>query len=151
MKTWLLKTVLFKWAYRQGGIDSFSLAQKDILETMRDDLDKQAQGIAQKKLEQLLSVIDENQVVRLDERRGIMSIGSERPTEGQLVGLKAEAEILIKSDIWKVLYNTPKAQAQKAMFIDGDNIDSMKKGRSILYMLDVQNRILNIFANYEPK
>lgn len=137
-------------AYKKGGIDSFPLAQKDILETMRDDLDKKAEELAKEKLMQLLSIVDENKIVTFNEKVGAVFIGGERATEGQLLNLKQEAEALMKFDLWALIYETPKKLAHLAMFVSGESVDDMKKGRSMLYTLSTQKRIIETFKAYNP-
>jgi hypothetical protein len=129
----------------------FAAAQKDILETMRDDLDKQAEELAKKKLEALLSPIDETQIVKLDPRTGVVTIGDLRPEESQINNLRSEAEFFQESDLWKLLYESPKALAQKVMFVDGENIETLRKGRSMLYTLETQKRIIDIFKSFKRK
>lgn len=153
-KNWVLR---FKFvdgvlqdAYRQGGISAFPLAQKDILETMRDDLDKQAEELAKKKLNDLLSVIDHNSIASIT-KQGVIYIGAERPDDGRLSNLRSEAEFLMQSDIWKLLQETPKKLAEQAMFVAGESIEDMKKGRSILYTLASQQKIVDILKSYQPK
>lgn len=147
MKDYLLKTKLFAWAYRQGGIDSFTLAQKDILETMRDDLDKQAEELADEKLAKMLSIVDEKMIVSAS-KTGTLLIGGERPDDARIANLKADADFLVESDIWKLLYETPKALSEKAMFCDDGKLDTqLLKGRAILYTLATQKKIVDIFRN----
>ena len=91
MRDWLFKTKLFSWAYRQGGIDSFALAQKDILDTMADDLEERAAVLAKEKLATLLSVVDDKMIVKLDTRNGVVFIGDERPDDGRLEPVQARS------------------------------------------------------------
>ena len=151
MVKFLSKLPLFKEIYRQGGIDSFALAQKDILETMRDDLDKQAEELAKKKLNDLLSVVDIRSIVSMDKRNGIVYIGGERADEGRLGNLKAEAEFFTQSELWKLISQTPRELAQRIMFVAGESLDDMKKGRSLLFTLDSQQKIIDIFKSYQSK
>ena len=154
IKNWILNLKFVRGALeahrKQGGIEAFPLAQKDILETMRDDLDKQAEELAKKKLNDLLSVVDQNGIVSIT-KQGVIYIGMERPDEGRLANLKAEAEFLMQSDIWKLLQETPKKLAEQSMFVAGETIDDMKKGRSILYTLSSQQKIVDILKSYQPK
>lgn len=147
MKQWLLKTKLFAWAYQQGGIDAFQAAHQDIWSTMKDDVEKMADVRADRKLESILTAVDERMIVKLDAAKGIIFIGDERPEESRLNNLKAEAEFLMGSDIWKILYESPKALAQKTIFMSGENLDDVKKGRAVLYLLDTQQRIIDLFRN----
>lgn len=167
IKSWILKNIFEKFrsdldalrgfdaliaeARRQGSIEAFPLAKKDILETMRDDLDKQAEELAEKKLAALLSPVDPAKVVTLDKSHGVVYIGGERAEEARLANLRSEAEILLQSELWQLIYETPKELAQKAMFVAGESIDDMKKGRAMLYTLSAQKNIIDIFRGYVPK
>lgn len=149
LRVWFIKDAL-KEAERQGGIKAFPLAQKDILETMRDDLDKQAVEIAKQKLGDLLSPVDLQKIVTLDKTNKICYIGAERADEGRLANLKAEAEFLTKSDLWGLLHETPKELAQRAMFVEG-GLENLQKGRSILYTLSTQQNIIEVFRSFQAK
>lgn len=151
IKQWILDTffkVQIEDVKRQGSIDAFTKAHRDIMDSMTDDTEKRANELAQQKLSTLLSPVDLQKIVTVDKRQGIVFVGSERLDEGRLASLKAEAEYFIESDLWALLYETPKELAQKAMFVDGDSIDTMKKGRSILYTLSAQRNIIDIFRSF---
>jgi hypothetical protein len=150
MIKFLSKLPLFKKIYRQGGIDAFPLAQKDIMDTMAEDLDIKAEELAKKKLNYLLSPIDHSGIASIT-KQGVIYVGGERPDDGRLANLKSEAEFLMQSDIWKLLQETPKKLAEQAMFVAGESLDDMKKGRSILYTLSSQQRIVDILKSYQPK
>lgn len=151
MIKFLSKLPLFKQVYRQGGIDSFALAQKDVLETMRDDLDKQAEELAKKKLNDLLSVVDVNKIVTVDKARGIVFIGGIKAEAGRLANLKSEAEFLLESDLWHLIHETPKELASRAMFVNGETLADLQKGKSMLYTLSTQKNIIETFKSYTPK
>lgn len=142
MRNWLLTTLLFKWAYRQGGIDSFPLAQKDILDTMPDDLEKRAEELAQEKLQKLLSPVDHKYVITIT-KTGVVFIGGEKADAIRLNNLKSEALFFEESDLWKILNGTVRELAQRAMFVSGDKLEDLQKGRSVLYTLDSQNRVID--------
>lgn len=149
---WLSKLPVFKEIYRQGGIDAFPLAHKDILETMRDDLDAKAEELALKKFNDLLVPVDLNAVVSMDKRVGAVYVNGNRIEEGRLAALKSEAEAITNLDVWKLIYETPKELAHKAMFSDDGKLENqLMKGRAMLYLLDTQKRILDIFKSYSPK
>jgi len=148
---WLYKLPLFKAVYRQGGIDSFALAQKDILETMADDLDKKAEELAKQKLNDLLSPIDLHKIVTLNKTAGLVYIGGEKAEEGRLANLKSEAEFILGSEIWQLIKETPKSLAERAIFVAGESLDDVKKGRSILYTLSAQENILQVLKNTKSK
>lgn len=136
-----------KESERRGGINAFPLAQKDILETMRQDIDKQADELAVKKLNDLLSAVDLKSVVTFNKQQGTIFIGGERADEGRLANLKSEAEYFSQSDLWKLIYETPKQLAERSMFVAGESLVDMQKGRSILYTLASQKEIIDMFKN----
>lgn len=149
MRKWLLDSLLFKWAYRQGGIDSFALAQKDILTTMEDDIELRVQNKANKRFLELLTIIDDREIITTDKRGGIY-IGGEAADALKVANLKAEAEFVSQSELWKVLHETPKQLAYKAMFQDDGKVETqLLKGRAILYTLDTQKKVLELLKNYQ--
>lgn len=146
----LLSTLpILKEIYRQGGIDSFALAQKDILETMRDDLDKKAEELAKEKLNKLLSIVDEKLIISFSERIKAVFVGGEKVDDARLQSLKAEADYFLASDLWKLLNETPKRLAEHAMFTDDGKLENqLLKGRVMLYTLDIQVRTLEALKRY---
>ncbi len=150
MIKWLSTLPLLKEIYRQGGIDSFPLAHKDIMETFQGDVEKRAEELAKEKLMAMLSIVDERSIVTFNEQQKAVFIGGVRCEPNQLASLKAEAIYFLNSDLWKLVHETPKELAMRAMFVSGDSIESMAKGRSILYTLATQKRILDTFKSYAP-
>lgn len=145
-KNWVLS-----WSFVRQQIYSriFKAAQDDMMETFVGDVDKEAEIKAKKLLNDLLSPVDLTSIVRVDKTHGILYIGEERATDLQLTNLKAEAEALQEYGLWKLLYETPKSLAEREMFVSGDNLDAMKKGRSILYTLSTQKNILDVLLSYQ--
>jgi len=151
MKNWIF-THLFKKEIdtirKEFYTQVMAAAVKDVEETRIDDTDKKANILADKKLMEMFSPVDYSKVVYADKMKGIVTINGERVDEGRLANLHAEAEALTQMDIWSLIYETPKELAHKAMFIDGDSIDTMKKGRSMLYHLSAQKNIIELFKSY---
>lgn len=147
---WLSTWPVFKQIYRQGGVDSFYLAHQDIMKTMKDDIEKMADSRLHEKLVKLLTVVDERAVVTFNQKAGAIFIGGERADAARLQALKAESEYFLASDLWKILSESPKQLAYKAMFLAGESLDDLKKGRAILYTLDTQDKILRTFESYQP-
>lgn len=129
----------------------FALAHRDIRETMVDDTEEKSQEKAKQLLNDLLSPVDLKAVVALDSRTRQIHIGGEPAEAARLANLKSEAEFLVESDLWKLLHETPKELAQRAMFVDGKSLDDMQKGRSILYVLATQKRIVELLRSVIPK
>lgn len=159
IKDWILKRK-FVFEYVQDQIRgaeisfhtaNFANAQKDVLETMADDLEKRANELAEKKLADMLSVVNPRAIVSVNKQQGAIYIGAERPDAGRLNNLKQEAEYLLKSDIWHLIYETPKELAQRSMFVAGETLVDMQKGKSMLFTLATQKNILDTFKSYKPK
>ena len=106
---------------------------------------KDIEELAQQKLESLLSVIDTKKIISVD-KAGIVYIGGVQQDKVVLQNLKQEAEMLLVSQLWQILYNTPKALAEKAMFVEGKTMEDLNKGRSMLFTLDTQRKILEILT-----
>lgn len=154
MKNWILKTFFVKdleEAKRQGSLDAFHKAVEDLKETNVYETDVMATEMAEKKLNDLLSPVDLRKIVTLDKTRGIVFIGGEKADDGRLSNLKSEAEFLLKSDIWGLLCETPKELASRAMFVNGETLADLQKGKSILYMLSTQKNILETLKGYIQK
>lgn len=150
VRTWLLDKIFI--SYRDEKIrDAFIVAHKDIMSILKDDLDAQAEQLAKEKLAKLLSNVDLSRVVRLDRTKGIVFIGDKRADEARLGNLKSEVEFLLESDLWGLLCQTPRELAQRAMFIEGNDVDQMTKGRAILFTLSAQENILNILKSFQQK
>lgn len=132
-------------------MSNFEAARKDILETMRDDLDEQAEGLAKKKLNDLLSAVDMNGIVTFNKQQGTIFIGGDRVTPERLSNLQSESEALQSMDIWRLIYETPKELAQRSMFVQGETLADMQKGRTMLYLLSTQKNILDIFRKPAAK
>lgn len=148
MKNWLIRLPGLKEIYRWGSMDAFHKAHADILGSMQEELDRRAETLALKKLEQLLTVVDESAIVSIDARTKVIKIGGEQVDAMRLNNLKSESEFFNESDLWKVLYETPKKLAENAMFVDDGKIESqLLKGRAVLYTLATQKKILDIFKS----
>lgn len=151
MKNWILKRFFSKELAeerRQGSIEAFPLAQKDLLDTFNDDVEKRAEELSKIKLAALLSPINAEKIITFNPKQRAIFLGGERITDSQLANLKAEADFFATSELWKILHETPKELAQRAMFVEGDSLDTMKKGRIMLYTLDTQNRIVKAIQGY---
>ncbi len=115
------------------------------------EFDKAVEDKANRILTGLLSTIDYNNVLRLDQKNGFIYIGNERATPEQLNNLKAEAEFLTQSTIWKLIHETPKELAQRTMFVSSESLVDLQKGKTILFTLDAQKKIVDILKSYNKK
>jgi len=128
---------------------AFRHASDDLKETNTYDTEERAKQLTEQRLIELLSVVDPKRIVTIDKNnRSAIYIGGKLADEGRLANLKSEAEFLIESDLWGILTETPKDLAHKALFVEGDNLDTMKKGRSMLFTLDTQKKVVEIFKSY---
>jgi len=127
---------------------AFADALNDLKETNVYDTEKKAEELANKKLNDLLSNVDLNKIVTLDKQRGIVYIGGEKVDEGRLGNLKAEAEFFLQSDLWQLIHETPKELAQRQMFVNGETLADLQKGKSILYVLSVQKNIVETVKGF---
>ncbi len=117
---------------------------REILEASEVDLR------ARNLLNDLLAPFDMTAIVTYDEKSRRIYVGGVQVDEARLKSLQAEAEALTQFDLWKLIQETPKALAERAMFVSGESLDDLKKGRSILYTLATQKRIVDTFKNYAP-
>lgn len=165
-KVWILNKKFFKdvlgdfredaiseFEFRKGTLyrQAFNDARKDLEETNIYDLNKQAEELAVKKLNDLLSTVDMKKIVTMDKTNGIVYIGGERAEAGRLANLKAETEFFLQSDLWHLIHETPKELAQRTMFVSGETLADLQKGKSILFTLSSQQNILSIFKSYTPR
>ncbi len=155
LQNWILKrkfiVTAFEVAKEEIYRKAFKDARADLDETNVYDIDKKAEELSNSKINSLLSVVDVNKIVTLDKTRGIVYIGGSKVDEGRLSNLKAEAEFFLESDLWHLIYETPKELAQRSMFVNGETLADMAKGKSMLYTLSTQNNIVQTFKGYVPK
>lgn len=130
---------------------AFSDAQADLKETQIYDVDQKAKELSEKRLNEMLSVVDMSHVISIDKKNGILYLGKERASDIELANLKAEAEFLVQSHIWKLLHETPKELAQRAMFVSSESLDDLKKGKVMLFTLDSQQNVVHMLRQYSPK
>lgn len=128
----------------------FCDAQKDLEETNMYQTEERAKELAEQMLNDMLSNTDYTHLVTID-KNGLVFIGGNRADIGQLGNLKSEAEYIAASNLWKLLCETPKELAQRAIFVNGETLADLQKGKSILYTLSTQEKILNTFKNYKQK
>ncbi len=133
---------------RQASIDAFTKAREDLQETNIYDVDIKAKELAKTMLNDMLSNVDLNSIVSVNPQ-GLIYIGGVRADAGQLSNLKAEAESISSFAIWKLLYETPKKLAEQAMFVNGETLADLQKGKSILFTLATQSKILDTFKSYQ--
>lgn len=149
-----LRSEKYTQGFSDGNVDGFNAAAKRF-EAAQARIDVQTptfdiEGMLEERLSNLLSPIDQSKVISLD-KRGIIYLGGKPADDATMANLKSEAEFLLESDLWRVLHETPKELAQKAMFVAGESVDDMKKGRSMLYVLDTQRKAIDLLKSYEKR
>lgn len=107
--------------------------------------------MAKTELHKLLSVVDPKLVVSFDTKTGTIYIGGQRADAQRLANLKSEAAFFEESDLWNILNQTIRELAQRAMFVDGKTLEDMQKGRSMLFLLDTQKKIVETFKAFIPR
>jgi hypothetical protein len=101
----------------------------------------------EKRLNDMLSTVDMHKIVTVDSKAGIVYIGGERVDKMRLNNLRQEAEAISQFELWSLLMETPKELAQRAMFVNSESLDDLKKGKTILYTIDTQQKIVNTLKN----
>jgi hypothetical protein len=130
---------------------AFKYARADLEEMMEEKSEDKIEAEVMRRLDSLLSVVDSSKVVTVDKAKKVVYIGGELATAVKLSSLKAEADFMRQSELWQVLYETPKELAQRSMFVQGETLADMQKGKSMLYVLSNQKNIIDTFASYEGK
>ena len=102
------------------------------------------------RLSAILGVLDENRIVTFDPKVGILFLGKDRIDVSRAQNLKAESEMFLQSELWKVFNETIRHHAYETMFIKSTSFEDMKSGKMLLYLLDVQRKIMEIFKAYRP-
>lgn len=146
LKQWIIRNF-----FKDFAMGAFRNAHADIMETMQDNTEKKAEEMAESKVASLFSIVDMKKIVTIDKTKGIVYVGGDRIDDNRLANLKAEAEFFEASDLWHLIQETPKELAHKAMFVAGDSLDDMKKGRSMLYTLSSQKNMIDLFKSYVAK
>ena len=77
----------------------------------------------------------------------ILTIQGRVLDKGERQLLREEAKMLVKMRLWSILTNTLKAQAQKTMFEKAETFDDMVAGKTMLYNIDIQEKIVAILEN----
>lgn len=144
------KTQKYTQGFSEGTIDGAKY-ERAKLEKDRIEIEKMFaappvdyEAEIEKRLNDMLSNVDLNSVITYDKVKGMVFIGGERIEPARLNNLRSEAEFLLNSEIWSLIYETPKELAQRAMFVDSQSLDDMKKGKSILFTLATQKKILDV-------
>jgi len=150
LKQYIFNHNIFSSLHRELYIKAFTAASKDLEETRIDDTDKKAKELADKMLSDLLSVVDEKQIITVSSK-GLVFIGGEKIDDAYLASLKSEAELIESTKLWGIISETTKKLAEQAMFVNGVSLADFEKGRSMLYTLSTQKKIIDTVKSYQQK
>lgn len=100
------------------------------------------QRIANWLLRHLLNAIVIEDVLKIE--RGQFIIGGQAMQENERAALREEARFVSKTRLWQIMQETLKATAQEKMFEKSVDFDDMKFGKTMLYNLDIQQKLIDI-------
>lgn len=116
---------------------------------MKTKIPKDIQAEVDKRLVEMLGFVDYKSVIT--EKNGFIFIGKERIGESKLNNLKAEAEFLVNSDLWKLLNETMRYSAYERMFIKSESLNNLLTGKMWIYHIDTQQKIIEMFRSFNKK
>ncbi len=96
----------------------------------------------------MLGIVDYKSVITVD-KMGSVYIGKEKITESHLANLKSESEFFLSSDLWKLLNETMRYTAYERMFIKSESLNDLLAGKMLIYNLDTQQKILEMFRSHK--
>ncbi len=121
------------------------------IEQAHQNIQANVERLYKEKIASLLGVVNEDIIVTQNKVKGLVFIGGKLADEPRILSLQAEANYYFQSDMWKIINETIKEQAQKVMFEKSETLQDLYNGKAWLYLLDLQNTILNIFKDYKSK
>ncbi|MGH7249346.1 MAG: hypothetical protein ACREGC_00045 [Minisyncoccia bacterium] len=75
-------------------------------------------------------------------KSGHLFLGGELVTEKQKGSLQAAARMFRNTQLWEIMTDTLKSQAQTIMFKDAKDYQDLVNGKMMLYTIEVQENIL---------
>lgn len=152
IKNWVFESRFFNIQKRNLYTKTFSDALKDLEETNVYNTEEKAKELADKMINDLLTPVDLNKILTINKEKGFIFVGGVQVDDIQAQNLKAEAEFMTQSEIWKVLYASPKSLAESALFRDDGKSEVLHaKGRAILYVLDTQKKIIDTLMQVKKR
>ena len=149
-----LKSGKYTQGFADGNTEGFKQANSFFvkqIDTIQNSVPNPTKDQVAQAINDLLSNVDLHKVVSYNQKTGLMYIGGRQATKEEILNLKSEAEMITSTELWNLIHETPKELAMRSMFVEGENIDNMKKGRSILYTLSTQKKIIDTLKSYNPK
>lgn len=116
---------------------------------MPKTIEQRVEELANEKLNKLLSIVDEKLILVITPE-GKVKVGGVDATPQLKANLKSEAEFFSESDLWKLINTKISHEAQRIMFVTGISLKEIEMGRSMLYLLDMQKRIIDVLKTYDP-
>jgi hypothetical protein len=150
IKQYIFNHKIFSDLHREMYMKSFKAASDDLEATRKDDIEEKAKELANKMLSDMLSPIDEQKIISVT-TKGLVYIGGELAEESYLMSLKSEAEMIESTNLWSIMYATLKKHAENSMFVSGETLADMQKGKTMLFTLATQNKIVQTLKSYQQK
>ncbi len=151
IKNWILKLDFVRKAINQASVDGTDWGKSQSDANWQQAFDEQVEMKSKKALTDLLMPFDERLIITYDKKTGLIFVGGKRLEEPTIMNLKAESEFFKNSQLWKIINESLKSQAQKTMFENSTTFEDMMTGKMMLYDLSFQNKILDIFIGYTQK
>lgn len=98
-------------------------------------------------LKYLLNAVLISDVIKFDKKTGVVYINNQVVTKDEARNLRNEADYFQKSRLWKILIDSPAREAEKKIFIHSLTVMDSVAGKTMLYNVDVQRKILEICRN----
>ena len=98
-------------------------------------------------LRHLYNAITEDDILEI--RDGKIFQGKRQMTTAEIQSITAEAEMLKSMDLWKILINTGKFEANKRMYNQSQSYDDMFFGKAVLWIVDIfEKKVENIIREF---
>jgi len=97
----------------------------------------------------LLNAVVVEDLIKVD--KGTIFIGGKPITDTDLRNLIAEAKALEGFQLWKIINETIKQDALDRGWNKAINIEDLNTGKTIFYVLDMQNSIIKLIRNKDYK
>jgi hypothetical protein len=91
-------------------------------------------------LRHLFPIVDIERVMTTD-KSGRVYLNGELVTGQKLATLKSEVQLLVNTELWEIISNTLKHQAQSIMFTNSKELMDVMNGKMVLYTIGVQEQI----------
>lgn len=88
-------------------------------------------------------VVDLEKIITSN-RQGNLFLGGTQINAKKLADLKQEAHLFRNTQLWDIVHNTLKHQAQVAMFTSATTVQDVLNGKTMLRTLDIQENIIQL-------